>query len=100
MDTKNAVITTSTKSFYGKPSNFRSVNKNFSVVSVNAVLTTLPKISLQSPRMVKKLILFSKNPFFVFPQYVLMDTKNAVITTSPKSFWRKAEKFSLNVQNL
>ena len=25
-----------------------------------------------------------------------MDTKNAVITTSPKSFWRKAEKFSLN----
>ena len=29
-----------------------------------------------------------------------MDTKNAVITTSPKSFWRKAEKFSLNVQNL
>ena len=30
MDTKNAVITTSTKSFYGKPNNFRSVNKNFS----------------------------------------------------------------------
>ena len=27
-----------------------------------------------------------------------MDTKNAVITTSPKSFWRKAEKFSLNVE--
>ena len=29
-----------------------------------------------------------------------MDTKNAVITTSPKSFWRKAEKFWLNVQKL
>ena len=29
-----------------------------------------------------------------------MDTKNAVITTSPKSFWRKAEKFTLNVQKL
>ena len=29
-----------------------------------------------------------------------MDTKNAVITTSPKSFWRKAEKFSLSVQKL
>ena len=28
-----------------------------------------------------------------------MDTKNAVITTSPKSFWRKAEKISLNVEN-
>ena len=27
-----------------------------------------------------------------------MDTKNAVITTSPKSLWRKAEKFSLNVE--
>ena len=27
-----------------------------------------------------------------------MDTKNAVITTSPKSFWRKAEIFSLSVQ--
>ena len=29
-----------------------------------------------------------------------MDTKNAVITTSPKSFWRKAENFSLSVQKL
>ena len=29
-----------------------------------------------------------------------MDTENAVITTSPKSFWRKAEHFSLSVQNL
>ena len=29
-----------------------------------------------------------------------MDTKNAVITTSPKSFWRKDEKFSLSVQKL
>ena len=48
----------------------------------------------------KKLILFSKKPFFVFPQYVLMDTKNAVITTSPKSFWRKAENFSLSLQKL
>ena len=27
-----------------------------------------------------------------------MDTKNAVITTSTKSFWRKAEKFSLKVE--
>ena len=27
-----------------------------------------------------------------------MDTKIAVIATSPKSFWRKAEKFSLNLQ--
>ena len=27
-----------------------------------------------------------------------MDTKNAVITVLPKSFRRKAEKFSLNVQ--
>ena len=46
----------------------------------------------------KKPILFLTNPFFVFPPYVLMDTKNAVITTSPNSFWRKGEKFSLNVQ--
>ena len=29
-----------------------------------------------------------------------MDTKNAVITTSTKSFWRKAEKFSLSLQKL
>ena len=29
-----------------------------------------------------------------------MDTKNAVITTSPKSFWRKAEKISLSVQKI
>ena len=68
------------------------------IVSVNAVLTTPPKLSLQSPRMIKNSYFFSKNPFFVFPQYVVMDTKNAVITTSPKRFWRKAEKFSLNVQ--
>ena len=27
-----------------------------------------------------------------------MDTKNAVITTSPKNFRRTAEKFSLNVE--
>ena len=27
-----------------------------------------------------------------------MDTKNAVITTSPKIFWRKAENFLLKVQ--
>ena len=27
-----------------------------------------------------------------------MDTKKVVITTSPKSFWRKAEKISLNVE--
>ena len=29
-----------------------------------------------------------------------MDTKNAVITTSPKSFWRKAEKFRSMYENL
>ena len=27
-----------------------------------------------------------------------MDTKKAVITTSPKSFWRKGEKISISVQ--
>ena len=27
-----------------------------------------------------------------------MDTKNAVITTSPKSFWRKGENFCRSVQ--
>ena len=27
-----------------------------------------------------------------------MDTKDAMTTTWPESFWRKAEKFSLNVQ--
>ena len=41
---------------------------------------------------------FSKNPFLIFLHTNPMDTKNAVITTSPKSFWRKAEKFSLNVK--
>ena len=45
-----------------------------------------------------KLILSSKNPFFVFPHYVPMDTKNTVITTSLKSCRQKAEIVSLKVQ--
>ena len=68
------------------------------IVSVTVVLTTPLKFSVQSPRMIKKLILFSKNLIFVFPQYVPMDTKYAVITTSLKSCRRKAENFSLKVQ--
>ena len=38
-----------------------------------------------------KFILCSKNPFSIFPHYVPMDAKNAVITTSPENFqkWRK-----------
>ena len=67
-------------------------------VSVTVVLTTPLKFSFQSPRKIKNLYFFSKNPFFVFPQYVPMDTKNAVITTSLKSCRGKAESFSLKVQ--
>ena len=152
------------------------------IVSVNAVLTTPPKLSLQSPRMIKNLYFFRKivflcflitflwtrrmrwlqtrwrivdkrpkmfhskykngkktyilkkmicikiplslwmqcwsprrrfpcslrewhktytffeKSFFVFPHYVPMDTKNAVITTSLKSCRQKAEIDSLKVQ--
>ena len=68
------------------------------IVPVNAVLTTPLKFSSLSPRMTKNLYFFSINPFCVFPPYDPMDTKNAVIRTSPKSFWRKAEHFSLSVQ--
>ena len=39
-----------------------------------------------------KFILFSKKPFFIFPQYVPMDMKHAVITTLLTRFRRKAAK--------
>ena len=68
------------------------------IVSVNAVLIIPLKISLQSSRKVKNLYFFSKYSFFNFLQNDPMDTKNAVITTSPKSFWWKAENFSLKLQ--
>ena len=41
---------------------------------------------------------FSKYSFFNFSQNDPMDTKNAVITTSPKNFWRKGENFCRSVQ--
>ena len=56
------------------------------IVSVNAVLTNPLKFSLQSPRKVVKLYFFPKILTFIFPQYVPMDAKNAVITTSPEGF--------------
>ena len=41
---------------------------------------------------------FFEKSFFVFPHYVLMDTKNAVITTSLTSCRQKAANVSLKVQ--
>ena len=64
------------------------------IASVNAVLTTQRNFPL-SLREWYKILSFSKNQFFIFSQYVPLDTTNAVITTSPMSFQRKVENFSL-----
>ena len=74
MDTRNAVITTSPKCFWRKAENVslnvkkQKKTKNIKktdqdkvpIVSVNAVLTTTPKISSQSPRQVINSYFFSK----------------------------------------
>ena len=96
MDTKNAVITTLPKNFWRKAEKFRSLYKNvkktynskndlhkYPIVSVNAVLTNPLKFSLQSPRKVINLYFFPKIPTFIFPHYVPMESKDAVITTLP-----------------
>ena len=56
------------------------------IVSVNAVLIIPLKISLQSPRKVIILYFFFEKIDFIFPHYVPMDAKNAVITTSPEGY--------------
>ena len=77
MDTKNAVITTSPRCFRRKAENVSLIVKkskknekhkktdlhNDPLVSVNAVLTTPPKLSLQSPRMIKNFYFFQKIRF-------------------------------------
>ena len=65
--------------FDERPKSFRSMYKNVKktynskndlhkdpIVLVNAVLTTPPKLSLQSPRMIKNLYFFRKNQFLFF----------------------------------
>ena len=64
---------------------------NDPIVSVNVVLTTSPKLPLQFPWRIKSLYFFRKF-FFIFPQYVPMDTKNALITTLLTRFRRKAAR--------
>ena len=100
METKNALNITSPNNFWReaevvslntkKNGMKRIFQKNDlhkdPIVSVNAVLTTPPKFSLQSPRRIKIYTFFSKYPFFNFPQNDPMDTKNAVIPTSRKVF--------------
>ena len=80
MDTKNAVITTSPMCFRRKAENvslnLKKAEKNekhkntdqhkVPIVSVNAVLTTPPKFSLQSPRTIKNLYFFRNIPFLFF----------------------------------
>ena len=68
------------------------------IVSVNAVLIIPLKFSLQSPRKVINLYFFSKISTFIFPHYVPMDAKNAVITTSPEGFQQMAKIVSLKVK--
>ena len=58
------------------------------IVSVNAVLIIPLKAEdfLAVSEKSIKFIFFSKISTFIFPHYVPMDAKNAVITTSPAGF--------------
>ena len=47
-----------------------------------------------------KIFFLPQISFFIFPQYVPIDTKNEVITNSRKSFQQTSEKISLKVQKL
>ena len=105
MDRKKVFFETSWKIFPRKAKTF-SLNvrkrwKNiiqkidphkYPIVSVYAVLTNTPKFSSQSPRWVWNSYYFSKVSTFIFPQYVPMDTRNAVITTLLTRFRRKVTK--------
>ena len=100
------------RGFDGRAKNFLSVYKNVKkhinrkidlhknpIVPANAVLTTPPKLSLQS-REGYKFNTFSGNPFFISPHSDPMDTKDALTTTWPKSYRQKAEIVSLNLQKV
>ena len=69
--------------------------QNFSMVSVNAILTSLPNFFSQSPRMIWTLYFFEKT---YFPPKCSYGHKGCSFSTSPKNFRRKAETFSLNVR--
>ena len=75
------------------------------IVSVNAVLTTQAKLCLQSPRMIKKLILFSKNPFLFFLITMLrtrrmrwLQPRRSVFEERRKSFRSIYKKFENNIK--
>ena len=66
-------------------------------VSVNAVLTTPPKLSLQSPRMIKNLYFFRKIHFLFFLN-TLWWTRRTQWLQRRRRFLKKAENFSLKMK--
>ena len=111
LDMRNSVITTSLKRFDESPETLRSMYKKVKKIMKFKEMICLkilwsrwmqswpPRRSF--PRSLKewyKTYTFFEKSFFVFPPYVPMDTKNAVITTSLKSCRQKAENISLKVQ--
>ena len=111
-DTTNAVITTSLKKFCRKAEkvslkvkNYKKWYKSEKSSALSSYCLGESSVDHHAENFLKvsetgnKFILFSKLSTFVFPHYVPMDAKIAVITTSPKIFWREAENVSLNVKN-